>query len=513
MLENSILVLDFGSQYTHLIARRVRDLGVYSEIQPYHYSLKKIVAAKPAGIIFSGGPDSVYGKGAPRVDPAIFKLGIPILGICYGLQIMAYELKGDVRKGQRREYGPTVIQIDRKEQLFTGVKPKLKVWMSHFDQLVKLPKGFKQLAHSDNTQNVAYADAKNKLYGIQFHPEVTHTQQGMAILRNYVFNICKAKKNWRVSDFIEQTIDAIKLKVGKGKVICALSGGVDSAVAASLVHKAIGKKLTCIYVDTGLMRYKETESIEKTFRKHMGMNLKVIKAEKLFLQKLKGVTDPERKRKIIGKTFIDIFDRESRRLGKVDFLVQGTLYPDVITSGVSVSKKADMIKSHHNVGGLPARMRLKLIEPLRYLFKDEGRKIGKKLGLPDEIVWRQPFPGPGLAIRIIGTVTKEKLEMLRLADKIVIEEIRKAGLYRKLWQCFAILPGVKTVGIKGDERAYEDLVAIRGLVSKDAMTGDWARLPYSVLAKISTRIPNEVPGLNRVVYDITSKPPAMMEWE
>jgi GMP synthase (glutamine-hydrolysing) len=508
-----IIVLDFGSQYSLLIARRIRECNVYSELLSFDTPWEKIEALKPKGIILSGGPSSVYEPGAPLAPSYIYEGRLPVLGICYGMQAMTHQLGGKVISSTKREYGHAVLHIsDRDSPLFAGLEDSLTVWMSHGDSIEQMPPGFKALAQTENTPNAAIGNDK-KMYGIQFHPEVVHTPQGKAILKNFAYNICGCKGNWTIGNFITENLVSIQETVGKGKVIAALSGGVDSAVVATLIHKAIGNQLTCIFVNNGLLRREEVERTFNTFRLNMGMNIIYVDAADRFLDRLKGVIEPEQKRKAIGGEFIDIFEEEANRLGKVDFLAQGTLYPDVIESASSGSSASAKIKTHHNVGGLPSKMRLKLIEPLRYLFKDEVRKVGIELGLPEEMVWRQPFPGPGLAIRVIGEVTREKLEILRSADFIFMNEIKKARLYRQLWQSFTVLTDVRSVGVMGDHRTYGYLVGIRAVTSEDAMTADWARLPYDVLARISNRIVNEVPEVNRVVYDITSKPPSTIEWE
>ena len=505
-----LYVLDFGSQYSHLIARRIRELEVYAELVPHDYPLGKLKTAE--GLILSGGPQNLSDSRALRVDKKIFNLGIPILGICYGMQLTAFELGGTVRAGQKREYGPTEIKISKLTKLFHGLKPKQLTWMSHGDQVTKLPKGFKIIAGSSNCPVAAMADEARKIYGLQFHPEVVHTKNGTVMLKNFI-EVTGAERSWSMKDFFEREIEKIRKQIGNGKAVCALSGGVDSAVAASIVHKAIGKNLVCVYIDTGLMREGETETVVKAFRQYQKIDLRVVKAKKEFLTKLKSITDPEKKRKIIGELFIRIFEREAKKLGRVMWLVQGTLYTDAITSGVSVGKTAAVIKSHHNVGGLPAKLGFKLIEPLRELYKDEVRKIGKLLGLPDSIVHRQPFPGPGLAVRIIGEVTEEKLELLKKADLIVRGEIEKTGLNKNIQQYFAVLPSIKSVGVQGDARTYGYPIIVRAVTTADFMTAHWAKIPPAVLEKISVRITNEVRGINRVVYDITSKPPATIEWE
>ena len=508
---DSILVIDFGSQYSRLIARRIRESNVYCEIISHKSSWDDISKLNPKGVILSGGPSSVYDESAPLCPLWVYESGLPVLGICYGMQVMVHQLGGTVSNSAKREYGHAILhQNATQEKLFNGLGASMSVWMSHGDRIDSLPPGFESKAFTDNSPIAVIGNNAN-LFGIQFHPEVVHTPQGKEILENFLFQVCEILPDWTPGNFVNETVEKIREQVGGGKVICALSGGVDSAVAATLVHKAVGDQLTCIFVNNGLMRKEEPESVQITFEKYMKVNFIFSESSERFIRKLKDVTDPESKRKIIGEEFINVFDEEANRLGEVDFLTQGTLYPDVIES--SDSSVSATIKTHHNVGGLPDHMKLKLIEPLRYLFKDEVRQVGLELGLSEEMVFRQPFPGPGLAIRILGEVTEEKLDILRAADWIVMDEIKANNLYQELWQTFAVLTGAKSVGVTGDFRTYGHVIAIRAVTSDDAMTADWARLPYDVLARISSRISNEVDNVSRVVFDITSKPPGTIEWE
>jgi GMP synthase (glutamine-hydrolysing) len=511
-----VVILDFGSQYTQLIARRVRECGVYSEIHPYNTPLEKVKALSPKGIILSGGPASVYEKRAPLCDPSILRMGVPVLGICYGMQLIAQLLGGEVARSEKREYGKARVTLNREGGLFKGLGTRgsqLVVWMSHGDSVKALPQGFYAIAHSRNTPYAAIAEPQRRIYGLQFHPEVVHTQRGLDLIKNFLFRVCDCSNLWTMESFLEQTSRDLRKRIGRGKkVICALSGGVDSTVVALLLHKAIGDRLQCIFVNNGLLRKNEAPEVVNLFRDHFKIRLISVDAGNFFLKTLEGVIDPEDKRKRIGKQFIAIFEKEARKIGGVKYLAQGTLYPDVIES-ISSKGPSATIKSHHNVGGLPEKMKLNLVEPLRELFKDEVRQLGRVLGLPDEIIKRQPFPGPGLAIRIIGEVSHERLEILRAADEIVMSEIERSRVWDRIWQSFAVLLPVKTVGVMGDERTYENVVALRVVGSQDGMTADWIRLPYKLLERISNRIINEVKGVNRVVYDISSKPPSTIEWE
>jgi GMP synthase (glutamine-hydrolysing) len=507
----TIVVLDFGSQFTQLIARRLRELSVYSEILPFDTPITEIARRRPVGIILSGGPKSVSEEGAPKCEPAVFEAAVPILGICYGMQLMTAALGGEVAPAPHREYGLANIRVTPNAPLFASVPEELRVWASHGDFVAAAPAGFAVTATSTNAPVAAMAAPDRRMYALLFHPEVAHTDRGSDILRNFAYDICGCTADWTMASFVKEATERIRQQVGEGSVVCGLSGGVDSTVAAMLIHRAIGPRLTCVFVDNGVMRQDEAQQIRARFER-LKLPLHFVDASGLFLKRLAGVTDPEQKRKIIGRTFIDVFEEESQKLGSFDFLAQGTLYPDVIES-VSVIGPSHVIKSHHNVGGLPERMRFKLVEPLRLLFKDEVRGVGKELGLDDEFVWRQPFPGPGLAVRILGEVSASRLALVRRADHIVAEEVKRAGWYRTLWQSFAVLLPVQSVGVMGDARTYEYTIAIRAVESKDGMTADWARLPHDLLATISSRIVNEVKGINRVVYDISSKPPSTIEWE
>ncbi len=508
--DEMVVIIDFGAQYTQLIARRVRECKVYCEIVPWEMPICEVMAKKPYGIILSGGPASVYEKDAPGYDCAVYDLGIPVLGICYGTQLMAQQLGGVVKPGEHKEYGRTEITVNDHSGLFAGLDDQLVGWMSHGDLVEKAPEGFKITASTAGTPVAAMENPEKKMYGVQFHPEVVHTPWGVDILRNFLYNACGLHGEWTAASFIETAIADIKAKVGNSKVICGVSGGVDSSCVAALVHKAIGDQLVCIFVNHGLLRLNEADKVRETFAKNLGINLIYADAEDRFLRRLASITDPETKRKIIGEEFVRVFEEHALMVQDADWLAQGTLYPDVIESG---TKSAAVIKSHHNVGGLPEDMNLKILEPLRYLFKDEARAVAEELGLPEEMVWRQPFPGPGLGIRIVGEITKPRLDTLRHADAIVVEEIRKAGWYRKLWMGFAILAPIRSVGVMGDQRTYDDTIVVRAITSDDAMTADWAKLPYDLLERISNRVINEVSGVNRVVYDVSSKPPATMEWE
>ncbi|MEE8481342.1 MAG: glutamine-hydrolyzing GMP synthase [Desulfobacterales bacterium] len=508
-----ILIIDFGSQYNQLIARRVRESRVYCQIETPDVNIEYIKKLNPKGIILSGGPSSIYEKHSPKINKAVFDLGIPVLGICYGMQFMIGALGGIVKRADKREYGFATLYIKNHEGLFKGVNTNTECWMSHGDSIVKLPRGFKTTASTENTNIAATVNSKKNLYGLQFHPEVHHTSQGKKMLRNFLFQACGCKRTWTMKSFVKDSINQIKETVKDKKVILGISGGVDSSVAALLIHKAIGKNLTCIFVDNGLLRKDEAKKVKQTLKQHLHIKIRFVSSTTRFLKGLAGVSDPEKKRKIIGGIFMEVFEAEAKKIKGADFLAQGTLYPDVIESVSAFGGPTSVIKSHHNVGGLPKKMKLKLVEPLRYLFKDEVRLLGKELGLPDELIWRQPFPGPGLAIRIIGEITQRRLSILREVDAVLLEEIKKNRYYKKLWQSFAVLLPIKSVGVMGDKRTYENIVAVRAVTSKDAMTADWAKLPHKLLGKISNRIINEVNGVNRVVYDISSKPPSTVEWE
>ena len=508
--QETIVIIDFGAQYNQLIARRVREAKVYSEVLPYDVSVERIREIAPKGIIFTGGPSSVHEEGAPKCDPEIYKLGIPMLGICYGAQLMAQQLGGATDAADIREYGKKALKIKRDSVLFKDVADGSVCWMSHTNYIAQVPEGFVVSAVTETCPVAAMEDPDRKLYAVQFHPEVEHSQYGRELLRNFIYDVCQCQGLWTMANFIEEQVAAIRARVGNRKVLCALSGGVDSSVASTLVHRAIGDQLTCIFVDHGLLRKDEGDQVEEIFKNRFKMNFIRANCEARFLKKLEGVSDPERKRKIIGEEFIRVFEEESGKLHDIDFLLQGTIYPDVIESG---TKNAAVIKSHHNVGGLPEDVKFELIEPLRNLFKDEVRALGEELGLDHDLVWRQPFPGPGLAIRVMGEVTKEKLEILREADFVFRDEIAKAGLDKEIWQYFAVLPGNRSVGVMGDERTYDYTIGLRAVTSVDGMTSDWARIPFDVMENISTRIVNEVPHVNRIVYDVTSKPPSTIEWE
>ncbi|MBW2346563.1 MAG: glutamine-hydrolyzing GMP synthase [Deltaproteobacteria bacterium] len=514
LYKEKILILDFGSQYTQLIARRVREAQVYCEIHPYNLSGDALRSFSPKGVIFSGGPSSVYDEDAPIPDASVLDLGVPILGICYGMQVLTHALGGRVAGAMEREYGSAVIEVLDESDLLHGLGKRegVSVWMSHGDRIERMPPGFEVLAGSRNSPVAAMADRSRRLYGVQFHPEVVHTPGGQRILENFLFRICCCSPTWNMTSFVRKAVKELRDSVGRDRVICGLSGGVDSSVTAVLLHRAIGERLSCIFVDNGVLRRGESDEVMELFQGRFGIDLHMVDASEHFLSRLKGVTDPEEKRKIIGREFITVFEKKARELGEAKYLAQGTLYPDVIES-VSFKGPSATIKSHHNVGGLPDVMKLKLVEPLRELFKDEVRQVGVELGLPRELVMRHPFPGPGLAVRILGEVTPERLEILRSADVIVLEEIRKAALYEKVWQAFAVLLPVRTVGVMGDERTYEHVVALRVVDSQDAMTADWSKIPYDVLERISNRVINTVKGVNRVVYDISSKPPSTIEWE
>jgi len=514
VITEQIVILDFGSQYTQVIARRIRECNVYSVIVRCNTPAADIAALAPRGVILSGSPSSVYAPDAPLPDPALFDLGLPVLGICYGLQVLAHFLGGKVEPGLKREYGKGTLRVkDSFCALFANLPETLQVWNSHGDKLTRIPSGFKPVAVTENSDCAAIENHDRKMFGLQFHPEVAHTPQGREIIANFVHNICGCGKNWTMRNYIDLAVDAIREQVGPEKVILGLSGGVDSSVAAALLHRAIGDQLTCIFVNNGLLRGREAQVVREVFGRHFKIKLRYVNASRLFLRRLKGVKEPERKRKLIGKTFIEVFEAAARRVGKAKFLAQGTLYPDVIESVPIGGNPAAMIKSHHNVGGLPKRMRLRLVEPLKCLFKDEVRKLGLELGLPRDIVLRQPFPGPGLAVRILGEVTPQRLDILRNADRIVVREMKDSGWYYKIWQSFAALLPVRSVGVMGDERTYDYTIAIRAVESQDGMTADWVRLPYDLLERLSNRIINEVKGVNRVCFDITSKPPGTIEWE
>jgi len=513
MHKDWIAILDFGSQYTHLIARRIRETGVYSEIVAYNISAKKLMSRRPSAVVLSGGPASVISGKSPVCDKAIFDMGLPVLGICYGAQLMARLLGGRVSKAKQREYGKAHLNIKSRKDFFKGLNLREVVWMSHGDKITRLPKGFSIIGSTRNASIAAMEEKTKRLYGVQFHPEVVHTPKGKRILKNFVSDIAGCKKSWSMQSFVKRSLKELKEKIGKEKVLCGLSGGVDSSVLTILLNKAIRKNLIAMFIDNGLLRKEEAKLVKDRFKHHYKINLKFVDAKKAFLKALKGVTDPEKKRKIIGRVFIEVFEKEAKKLGKIKFLAQGTLYPDIIESRSAFGGPSATIKTHHNVGGLPKNLRFRLVEPLKDLFKDEVRLVGKELKMPDEIIYRHPFPGPGLAVRIIGDVTEKRLEVLREADRILIDEIKRAGLYSKLWQVFCVLLPIKTVGVMGDERTYDNVVAIRSVTSTDAMTAHWAKLPCTLLETISSRIINEVKGINRVVYDVSSKPPSTIEWE
>lgn len=512
-MAQTIAVLDFGSQYTQIIARRIRECSVFSKI--YHYSTpaETLKAEGVVGIVLSGGPSSVFSKKAPMPDRKVFELGVPVLGICYGIQLMGHLLGGEVAKGERREYGNGTLTIQKPGRLFAKLPKKLKVWNSHGDKVIALPPGFEAIGTTENSPFAAIEDRKRRFFGIQFHPEVFHSERGIDVIKNFLVGVCEASQDWTTEDFIEKSTEDIRRTVGKSRVLLGLSGGVDSSVAAALIHKAIGRQLTCVFVDNGLLRKGEREAVVSLYERNFKIDLRVVDASQLFLRRLKGVSEPEQKRKIIGNTFVEVFEKSLRKIGAAQFLAQGTLYPDVIESVAIGGNPAALIKSHHNVGGLPAKMKLKLLEPLRELFKDEVRAVGSALGLPREVVWRQPFPGPGLGVRVVGEITKDRLEVLRSADAIVQDEMMSTGWYWKVWQSFAVFLPVKSVGVIGDERNYADVIALRIVESKDAMTADWTKLPYDIVQTISSRITNEVRGVSRVVMDVSSKPPATIEWE
>lgn len=508
-----IVIIDFGSQYNQLIARRVREHHVYCRIEPPDITMGQLRALQPEGIILSGGPASIYDVRSPKSDREIFILGVPVLGICYGMQFMMDALGGEVIRAQKREYGFAKLHVKDAMGIFDGIERTTECWMSHGDSIGRLPKGFKVTASTPSTRIAAAEDAARRFYGLQFHPEVVHTSQGKKIIENFLFRLCGCQKTWTMGSFVKSAVDEIRATVGNKKVVLGLSGGVDSSVAALLIHQAIGDQLTCVFVDNGLLRQGEAKSVRALFKRHFKINVVFARAQRDFLDALKGVVDPEKKRKIIGRVFIRIFEKEARKIKGAEYLAQGTLYPDIIESRSAFGGPSATVKSHHNVGGLPKRMKLKLVEPLKHLFKDEVRLVGKELGLPDDLIWRQPFPGPGLAVRIIGEVTRRRLLLLRKADAIILEEIKASKYYRKLWQSFAVLLPLKSVGIMGDRRTYEHIIAIRAVTSDDAMTADWAKLPHDLLGKVANRIINEAQGINRVVYDISSKPPSTIEWE